>query len=356
MILPARRSGELSKESLALDAASSSKLSQSLLKEAADLILASRRIIVATHKDPDGDAIGSLVGLCLFLKGMGKDVHMAWDYGKISLDRPAIEAIPNDYLFLFEGEELLRDDLKDVGPFDLFIALDCANLERLAALGELLKDTPKSINFDHHQGNPGFALLNLIDTASPATAELVYRLIKEIGGDIDARVANALYVGLLTDTGRFQYSNTNLIAFEMAGELLKLGVKPNPIYQNVYESRSVNYLKLVEKFLSRFELAGPILYSFITQDDLNATEATLEETEDLINILREVKQAKVVFVLKEEPGDLWKVSLRAKGDYDLSKLAGRFGGGGHKAAAGFVFKGAREEIVEKILAILKAEI
>ncbi|MDI6799280.1 MAG: bifunctional oligoribonuclease/PAP phosphatase NrnA [Actinomycetota bacterium] len=316
-------------------------------------IESNQRFVLATHRDPDGDAIGSLIGLGLFLKKIGKDVRLGWDDRRIESDVDLKPEIPSIYDFL-STDDLLANLSVSSDHLDCFIALDCASLSRLGSLNAFIDISPVSINIDHHQGNLGFAKINFIDVNSPATAEMVYRIIKELDGELDFNIASSLYVGLVTDTGRFQYSNTDESTFAMAKDLLAYGVEPANIFRNVYENESLSYLKLIERFLSRAVLDGAIIHSFINQEDLTVLGVKLDETESLINMLRVVKEAKVAFVLKETVEGRWKVSLRSKGEIDVARVASFFGGGGHKAAAGYVSAKERVETTQKLIDTLKA--
>lgn len=322
---------------------------------ALDLIKEKHSFVLATHRDPDGDAIGSMVALYRLLLKMGKRVKISWDFSDNLNDSKSKSIVPLEYSFILSDDEVSNLINEEI-DFEVFIALDCGNEQRLGGLSTLINSSRHSINIDHHRNNPGFAHLNLIDVDSPATSEIVYRLMKPMENMIDAQIATALYVGLVTDTGRFQYSNTGPSAFIMAADLLRYDVNPARIYREVYETRSISYLKISQNFLSRVKMSLGVIHSFITQDDLESTGVFLEETEDLINILRSVREAKVAFVLKEKPGGDWKISLRSKGDVDVSEVAVNFGGGGHKGAAGFISQKSREDIVKELLDILKAKI
>ncbi|MDO8885446.1 bifunctional oligoribonuclease/PAP phosphatase NrnA [Candidatus Oleimmundimicrobium sp.] len=318
------------------------------------VILEKKKFILSTHTQPDGDAIGSVLGLGLFLKKIGKSVFVNWGQSPKSdeLNAKTSLSIPKQYSFL-PGLEMLSDCSKHLEEIECFIALDCANLERLGCFKEQAQKSSTSINIDHHPGNDEFAQINCVDKSSPATTELIYKLIKETKIEIDRDIATCLYVGLVTDTGRFQYSNANRRAFQMAMELLDYGVIPAEIFHNVYETTTVSYLKLLAKMLKNLKIVSGVAYATVTQKDLISTGAKIEETESLIEIIRSIENIKVAIVLKETRDGKWKVSLRSKNEIDVSKIAGRFGGGGHRNAAGYLSEKNQEGTIKLMLEALK---
>lgn len=311
-----------------------------------ELILKEKQFGIATHVQPDGDGIGSVLGLGLVLKKMGKEVFLGW--GETTLK------IPPHYSWL-PGAHLLSDSSSWPNEIGNFVSIDCPSTRRLGTLEDLTGKAKVLVNIDHHSGNDCFGQINIVDEKSPACAELIWRLIKKLEIEIDKDIATALYVGLVTDTGCFQYSNTRSSAFELAKKLVEIGVVPNEVSRRVYENLSFGYLKLLGSLLTRATLNPSIglVYSSITQDDLKACNTGMEETENLIDGLRTVGEAKVVSVFKEMPDGKSKVSLRSKGAIDVAKIARQFGGGGHHNAAGYGVDKNIKEATSDLIKVLK---
>jgi len=303
-------------------------------------------IVLATHILPDGDAIGSLFALGIALRAAGKNVQATWG------GRPEV---PEQYAFL-PGQELLSgyDDITE-NP-SLLISLDCGSKERLGAAEKLLKKADMTINIDHHRNNTMFARINVVQSSYPATAQMVYELLHEMNIPVSPDIALNLYTGLVTDTGRFQYSNTKADTFRVASELVERGVDPSYVFNNVYENSSYKRLRLSGLALSKtvFEPEIGFIYTTITRDDFAATGASVEDTENLIDFLRAVAGVTVAAVFKETDGGL-RVSLRSTGSVDVGAIAASKAGGGHKAAAGYNGSGAIEDAISDLRDSLPAQ-
>jgi len=284
-------------------------------------------ISLSSHVNPDGDSVGSLLGMAMVLKSRTKDVCACM---------PEPFRFPPQYGFL-PGRELLADPDKQAKEADLFVALDCSNRERLGPLQYCAERAPKILNIDHHEDNQLYGEINLVDERASSTSELVYRVIKEAGWEIDADVATCLYTGVVTDTGRFEHRNTSPATFAVAAELAQAGADIAQVIKEVYDNQSLAYTHLMGLALQRIEVVEDLgfAYSFITQQDLAETGATLPESEDLIDHLRSIRGTKVVALFKElEDGDV-RVSLRSRDDYEVGPVARMMGGGGHAMAAGY---------------------
>ena len=293
-------------------------------------------VVLATHVLPDGDAIGSVLALGMVLRGLGKNVVATWS-GRME--------VPEQYRYLAGQELLAAEEYIPERPAFL-IALDCGSRERLGSIEKKFKKAELTANIDHHRNNTEYAQINAVDPLSPATSELVYELVREMGLDINRDVAECLYTGLVTDTGRFQYTNTNAKAFKMAADLVDIGVDPSRIFRYVYENSTYKRLMLAGLALSKTVLDNDIgfIYTVITKEDFASTGATVEDTENLIDSLRAVTGIEVAAVLKETGGGL-RVSLRSTGRVDVGKIAESKGGGGHKLAAGYNAVGHAEDAV-----------
>ena len=284
------------------------------------------RVNLACHVNPDGDALGSLLGTALGLKKLGKEVFPTWGAAPVQM--------PPSYAFL-PGVDLLVQPT-DLPECEAFVALDCGAGHRLGAVEKLARGCDPLLNIDHHPGNDAFGTLNVVVTSASSTAELVARLLVDLGVELDRDIATALYVGIVTDTGRFQYSNSTPDTLRLAADLLSYGVDAPYIAQEVYESSPFGYLKLVGRILDRAVLheAERFVYSWIKLDDLTETGVAPDETDGLIDLVRSTRAADVAAMFKEQRDGAWRVSMRSKAR-SVGELARARGGGGHDLAAGF---------------------
>jgi len=323
-------------------------LTNSLFNTTAAVLQEKNSFIVVGHISPDGDAIGSALALYHFLAEQGKQVKVGWGE-KISM--------PSQYLFLPAQSRLETIAPESATGEETLIAVDVATEERLGSAKSLLAKLNLVINIDHHLDNTCFGNLNLIDPQASSTAEIVYALMKRTGKKIRLNVATCLYVALATDTGQFQYANTTAAAFKMAAELVALGVEPNLISQNLYESHSLPKLKLLGKALNKavYEPELKLIYTYLDKDDLKETGATPADTERLTDHLRAVEGVNLAMLIKAFDKEI-KVSLRAKDEFDVRALANQFGGGGHKAAAGFIYHGSVEQLISEVKHKLSAKL
>ncbi len=308
------------------------------LSKIKELFLEKKYFFLSTHLYPDGDALGSLVGLAIALRNQGKVVKMGLG------ER---EPLPPHYLFLPYLDEIVYPDghwFKE----EVFVALDCASMARLGGWVEKAKKAKWLVNIDHHQTNERFGSLNLIEVKSSSTSELVFIILKELGFELNKEAALAFYVGILTDTGRFQYANTSAKTFEIARELIGFGLDTFQIFQNVYENYSFNCLKLLGLILKRARKEGELIHSYLTQRDLAKFNVGLSETENYIDFLRLNRDSKLAILFKELPDGNWKVSLRGKKGVYSHLIASRFGGGGHPGAAGFTTSLPRRKVLNLI--------
>lgn len=317
-----------------------------MFSELRKLIDGHQDILLLTHVLPDGDAIGSLLGLSLILRNEGKNVAASW--GNRFL-------YPAQYSFL-AGQELIQppDDLPD--SIGLLIVLDCGSPERLGSLEKLLKRSGTTVNIDHHRNNASYADINIIMQDVSSTAEMIYRFIREGSGKIDKNIAENLYTGIVTDTGRFQYTNTTAATLVSAAELIGYGADPSRVFRYVYENSTFERLKLAGLALSKAVLEPGIgfIYTAISKEDFHSTMSSVEDTENLIDFLRAVSNVKVAAVFKETDAG-WRVSLRSTGVVDVGVIAENKNGGGHRLAAGYnargdfpeALKDLRETIINK---------
>jgi bifunctional oligoribonuclease and PAP phosphatase NrnA len=313
------------------------------VKAAADAIRAARRIGVAGHVGPDGDALGSMLAIAMGARAVGKE---AW----ASFGEPF--ALASEFDFLDTSTLVPPRELPD--DLDLFVAVDTAAPDRLGSLGAKASSASHVLVIDHHLSNGGFGDVRFIDPAAAATAELVFTLFAELGWEIDEPVAVALYTGLVTDTGRFQYSSTSPQVHRMAAELLASGVEPDRIGRRLFEEAPFAYYAVVARVMGRAVLEGDrnLVWSVLTQDDLEAAGIAYEETDGLIDLVRIAREAEVSCLLKELQRGVLKGSLRSNGEVDVAAIAYALGGGGHHNAAGFTFHGDVDAAMEAVRSLL----
>ena len=294
--------------------------------EVVALLQTAREVTIACHANPDGDALGSLLGASLGLRKLGKTVAASW-----GAEAPSL---PLSYDFLPGAALLVAPDA--LRPSEVFLALDCGAAERLGLLEETARASDQLINVDHHPGNELFGTLNIVVPDASSTAEIVTRLLQDLGVDLDEGIATCLYTGIVTDTGRFQYSNSTPETLRLAADLLALGVPAPEIGRQIFESPPFEYLKLVGLVLSRAVLIAPLrfVYSWVELNDLERMGVAADDTDKLIDVLRATRAADVAALFKEQEDGRWRVSLRSKGP-SVGAIARAEGGGGHDLAAGF---------------------
>jgi phosphoesterase RecJ-like protein len=296
------------------------------------------RFVLVTHENPDGDALGSLVAMQGVMRALGKDSLMFIGRDEFPL--------PYEYAF-FEFDGLISEMPDDVEQRTI-VFLDCGNVDRNAVE---VGDAP-ILNLDHHHDNTHFGTINHVVPEASCTAEIVWDLLHALGVTLTAHIAEALYVGLVTDTGRFMYENTGPAAHLMAADLIEAGVDVHEIYRRLYEGVPPAKLALLTRALSRVRRFddGRLTLARLTREDFAETGAEESYTEGIIDHLRAVQGTKVAAIARELTGDdrsgRWKVSLRATdGAVDVSRIARAQNGGGHRQAAGFATEMAPDELV-----------
>jgi len=305
------------------------------------------RFLVVTHENPDGDALGSLLATTLALRDAGKDTGMY-----LAGDEP----LPAEYRFL-DLSELQRGAPPEDTEERVLIAVDCASEQRIAPEPEVVDRAPMVIDIDHHHDNSRFGDVNLIVPGASSTAEIVRDVMHALGVELTPQIAEALYVALVTDTGRFQYTNTTPKALRLAAELVEAGADVHGIFRHVYESVQFAKLKLLARALERARLfqGGRLVISYLLKDDFTEAGAEAPYSEGIIDHLRAVEGSEAVALIREPPsgdGPARRVSLRSSHDeVDVSAIARERGGGGHRQAAGF----SSDEPIADIIGFIQRE-
>jgi bifunctional oligoribonuclease and PAP phosphatase NrnA len=312
------------------------------LAAVADAIRGHERFLVTTHENPDGDALGSLLASKLALDQLGKDAVMYLggeaplpaEYGFMALDG-LVRRLPED-----AGERLL-------------LAVDCANESRLGPDPEVFVSAPLVVNVDHHHDNTRFGTVNLVVADASSTGEVLRDVFRELDVTLTPELAEALYIALVTDTGRFQYRNTTSKALRLAAELVDAGADVHRVFEGVYETVQFAKLKLLARALERAQIyeGGRLVVSFLLRADFHEVGAAEPYSEGIIDYLRAVEGADMAALIREPPrdsGPMHRISLRASSDeIDVSAIARASGsGGGHRQAAGFSSDAPVQEIVE----------
>ena len=304
------------------------------------------RFLLTSHVNPDGDAVGSALGLARILRRLGK--------GAVVWNR---DATPTLYRPLPGSDRIHNGEEPPAGYpdiFDAIIVLECPSPDR-TGLEQHLTARPV-INIDHHLGNQHYGVINWVDSAAPAVGEMVYRLAQGLKVDLDPETASCLYLTLVTDTGGFRFSNATPAAFEAAASLVREGAQPEQVSMWLYESQPVAVLRLLGEMLQTLRLHedGRIATGRLTLDMFQKAGAAPGDSEGLIDHLRSIAGVEAVGLIREREDGTHKVSLRSRGEVDVEKIARHHGGGGHRNAAGFTLEGEGEAAREAVAAALAA--
>lgn len=300
------------------------------------------RFLLTSHANPDGDAIGSEIGLARVLRALGKGVAI-WNR----------DACPRVYLALPGAERIHIGETPPEGfpdTFDALIALECPSLDRTGLQDQLDSQLP-ILNIDHHLGNEHYGRVNWVDTAAPSLGEMIHRLSRNLTVPLDDDTATALYLTLVTDTGNFRFANATDRAFEAAAELVRVGAQPQEVARWLYESQPESAIRLVGETLQTLELAHEGRVATVLLERAMSERAGAEpgDSEGLIDVPRSIAGVQAVAVVREIEDGHCKVSLRSRGDISVERIARRHEGGGHKNAAGCRLEGDCEAVRKKIV-------
>lgn len=312
-------------------------------------LLAERQsVLICGHVRPDPDCIGSQLALYHALRKMGRDAEM------VLADR-----VPDNCLFL-PGSGEIRQRVAEPRPHGAAFVLDTPRPERLGSCAEDVARIPVVVNIDHHPSNILWGTHNWVDPSASATAEFIYLLIRELGLAVDAPIATCLYAGILTDTGRFCYSNTTPRAHQIAAELLRCGAAPQVVAEQIYGSDRIQKMRLLARVLGglRIDERGVIAWVRITRGMYEESGASPQDTEGLVNYARDIAGVRVALLLEEMPdGKSVRVSMRSRDPrVDVNAIAQSYGGGGHRAAAGALIPGELEHVERQLVGRVRDEI
>jgi phosphoesterase RecJ-like protein len=302
------------------------------------MIKESRNVLMVSHKDADGDTLGSALAMCEVVAGMGKTVAMRCP-----------PPVPQLYTFL-PGFELINQE--EGSPPDLVLVMDSSNLDRLSdTLGELPPET-RLVNIDHHVSNTMFGQVNLVVPGASSTAEVTFDLFKEWGVEVTPGVATNLYTGVFTDTGGYRHENTTYRALSMGAELVALGADAAGIAMRVYKNRRISTIKLSALVMATvgFDCDDRLVHGYVNQAMLAKAGARLDEADGMIDMLNSVDGLELALFFKEMESGVTKASIRSRGKANANALATQFGGGGHERAAGVEVDMPLEQAMEVILA------
>lgn len=314
--------------------------------EIVNVIKNANNILITPHVNPDGDCIGSAIAMRLFLKKeFSKDAKMLIQ-----------SKVPDVYKFLPETDSFqTAEELKNQ-KFDLVIAVDCAAYDRLTTAIPFFENAAVTVVFDHHKTNPAYGKYNYILPELSSTGEVLFSFAQKSGFSFDEDIANALYVAILTDTGGFKFENTKTGTFLAVSELLKYGINPCELYKKCYESKPVEMVKLSALAVNnaKFLYDNKVVYTIITLDDMKKTKALNEHTDGIVELLRQINTVDLSFLIKETEDGFAKVSFRSK-NFDVTKIASKFNGGGHTKAAGCTIKKNYLVALNKIIEAIDEE-
>jgi phosphoesterase RecJ-like protein len=314
------------------------------IKEVAGAIKKYNGYIITSHINIEGDAIGSELALLHLIRQLGKSAVIVND-----------NYVPDRYRFLPGWDKIIVGDNGKLKGYENIITVDCPTIERSGKIAQLVYNSKIKINIDHHISNVNFGDFNWVDLKASSCGEMIFNLYKELGLSISEEVATILYVAILTDTGSFRYDSTTSKTHQIAGELVRLGVKSDKIAEKVYGTKTLGDIELLSKALSTVKTAdnGRIAYMHVTKKMLNETDTTPDRTDGFINFAKDVGGSEISIFFREDIEDAKKihVGFRSKGSADVNMLANKFGGGGHPKASGCLITGNLEKVIKKVLKV-----
>lgn len=308
-----------------------------------DSIEKSKCICLVSHKYPDGDSLGSLLMLNEYIKSINKQVDVFVE-GKI----------PYNYE-MFISNDIIKREYDNNQFYDLLIVLDCGDESRLGKFSKIINNSSKIICVDHHVTNTNFAHINIVDSKISSTGELLYEIFQSANKKITKKMAEYIYISIITDTGKFTYANTSSSTYKIVGKLVDLGIDILEINNNLYNSKPIKIVKTFIEIISNIEFYYNNKFGIakVTQSMLSDNEVNMDDIDGIVEFIREIKEVEISCILKEINLNEVKISLRSKNDIDVSKIAQEYGGGGHKRAAGLTLYNSIEKSKDEIIDAFK---
>jgi phosphoesterase RecJ-like protein len=309
-----------------------------------DLIRANQRFLVVSHENPDCDALGSTIVMALVLREMGKDVVM---YNK--------DGVPEHLRFLPEYSGVVDSLDRVTDDVEVVMLLDCADISRPGEeFRNLISKNDFTLAFvDHHASNGASSEYSLIDEEASSTGVILYRMIKRIGASITPEIAECLFSTIVGDTGSFRYSNTCSETFTIAADLVDCGADPEKISRFIYDNEPLRKVMLRTLAMNTLEVTGKIAFLHVSSEMFQQTGTEKEHTEGLVSMARSIEGIEVAVFLRQDSALDWKVSLRSKQYVDVARIAGRYGGGGHRRAAGCVISAPLDTVKRRLLSSIQ---
>ena len=320
---------------------------QKKCQEFDEVVKASKNILIISHVNPDGDTLGTMCALQLAIqKNYKKKAEML-----------ILSKLPKVYEFLPNIGEVKTLDMFDKSrEYDLVVAVDVASIDRLIDAQVLFEKAKFSVNIDHHRTNNNYGSLAIVEPHASSSGEVLYKIIKNLDWQIDLDTATCVYTAILTDTGGFRFENTNAEVFKIAAELTEMGINPKKLYKKCYESKSRAVVLFQSYCVSKavFSANEKIAYTIVYKKDIEKFGVGDDATDGIAEALRAISSTDVSFVVKEVDTKICKISMRSK-ELDIAEVCSKFGGGGHKFAAGCTVKASCDESVKKLLAEINKE-
>jgi len=314
------------------------------------LVRPCRRFLLTTHIRPDGDALGSTLAMAAILEQFGGEVSIVADFDV----PPRFQFLDPEKRIRRLGRDVPRDRLP---PFDLLLVIDTSAWAQLGEMGDVIRaTTAKKAVLDHHLSTDDLGAEVFRDTAAEAAGRVVYEAAEQLGATVTPRIATLLFAALATDTGWFRFASTSEDTYRLAARLTEAGAVPHQMYRDLYENDTVARLQLIGRTMARLqtELDGRLIYTWMTLEDFAVCGALPSDSEDVINMTLAVGGTEVAVILVEQPAGGFKVSFRSRSAVDCSRVAERFGGGGHRSAAGAFLPDPLPDARAKVLDAVRA--
>ncbi|MGB2599445.1 MAG: bifunctional oligoribonuclease/PAP phosphatase NrnA [Candidatus Omnitrophota bacterium] len=323
-------------------------MNDEMIEQVIEVLKTKDNFMVTGHINPEGDSIGSQLSIFCILKKLGKKAVMAGNY-----------TVPENLKFLPGTEYILSDISGDFQP-EIAIVLDCPTKGRVGNLAGRLDDVQLIVNIDHHVSNEYFGEINWVEAESSSVGEMIFAIVEKMGIDLDHDISSALYAAIVTDTGMFNYDNTSARTHEVAGKLIASGISPKAMHGRIFEDKDLSQIRVLGRVLTTIEVeeSGRLAHMCLTRDMCEKEGVRDVATDEFINYPRSIKGVEVAVFFKERvnnPGAI-DVSFRSSEEVDVDVIASRFGGGGHKRAAGCVVRGGIEKARENVLREVRKEL